>query len=89
MTSTFYATFADRHIGPSQSDTDRILRALGYASLDALSATAVPDNIALPAGLSLAPGASEPQVIAELRDLAAAKLRHAPSEIGQRVEDVA
>lgn len=65
-------SFVPRHIGPNQTELEHILKVLGYGSLDALSSAAVPANIALPAGLDLFPGASEPEALAELRSLAQA-----------------
>ena len=62
-----YAQFADRHIGPNTSDLAKILNFIGYSSLDALSKDAVPTNIQNPAPLALADGASEAEVLAELR----------------------
>jgi glycine dehydrogenase len=62
-----YAQFADRHIGPNTSDLGKILNFIGYSSLDALSKDAVPTNIQNPAPLALADGASEAEVLAELR----------------------
>ena len=65
--------FADRHIGPRPADLDAMLAAVGVSSLDELAARAVPDSIADPADLptSLPPAASETEVLAELRALAA------------------
>jgi glycine dehydrogenase len=63
--------FASRHIGPSASDQRRMLDALGYASLDALLADAIPAAIREKLALALPPAASEAEVAAELRALAA------------------
>ncbi len=65
-----YAQFADRHIGPNNSDLSKILSFIGYSSLDELSNAAVPTNIQNQAPLALAPGASEAEVLAELRTFA-------------------
>jgi glycine dehydrogenase len=62
-----YAQFADRHIGPNTKDLVKILSFIGYSSLDALSKDAVPTNIQNSAPLALADGASEAEVLAELR----------------------
>jgi glycine dehydrogenase len=61
--------FASRHIGPNASDQDAMLNLLGYDSLDALMAAAVPSGIrteldGLPAPIS------ETQALANLRALA-------------------
>ena len=70
--------FADRHIGPRPAELDTMLAAVGAASLDELAAAAVPDSIRdrdvpheATRASTLPPAASEPEVIAELRDLAA------------------
>ncbi len=65
--------FADRHIGPDADDLSRILATVGVGSLDELADRAVPSAIREsdpPAG-TLPPAASEPEVHAELRALAA------------------
>jgi glycine dehydrogenase len=61
--------FASRHIGPSEPDQAAMLRLLGYESLDALMAAAVPSGIrseldGLPAPIS------ETRALASLRALA-------------------
>jgi glycine dehydrogenase len=65
--------FADRHIGPRPSELDAMLAAIGADSLDGLAAAAVPDSISDdgPAPSTLPPAATEPEVLAELRALAA------------------
>jgi len=62
--------FADRHIGPTSDAVTRMLAVVGYDSLDALSAAAVPESIRWTEGLDLPPAASEDDVAAELRALA-------------------
>lgn len=61
--------FVDRHIGPSDDDVREMLDVLGYASLDTLVDTAVPDAIRQAEPLSR-PAASEAETLAELRRLA-------------------
>ena len=63
------AGFVGRHIGPSEADVDKMLAALGFASLDDLVAAAVPDAIKATEGLALTP-ASEAEVLAALRQVA-------------------
>jgi len=66
-------TFADRHIGPDDDNVQRMLKAVGFDSLDALMAAAVPATIAssLVSGGDLLPAAAtEQQAAAELRALA-------------------
>ena len=62
--------FADRHIGPSADEQARMLEALGYDSLDALSSAAVPDGIQLGRPLDLPDPLSEHELLDELRALA-------------------
>jgi glycine dehydrogenase len=65
--------FADRHIGPRSGEFDTMLATIGASSLDELAATAVPDSIrdGNPVASTLPPAASEVEVLAELRALAA------------------
>jgi glycine dehydrogenase len=63
--------FAQRHIGPSQSEQERMLAAIGYGSLDELTAAALPPGLAAPDELNLPEPLSEDQALAELRRLAA------------------
>jgi glycine dehydrogenase len=63
--------FVDRHIGPSESEVASMLEVVGAADLDALTAQAVPTAIYDDAPLRLPAAASEQEVLAELRDLAA------------------
>ncbi len=65
-----YTSFADRHIGPNADSLDFILNYLGLSSLAELTQKVVPSNIANPSRLELAEGLSEPEVLAELADLA-------------------
>ena len=51
--------FARRHIGPSPDDRDRMLEAVGAASLDALMDEAIPASIRLERPLQLPPAESE------------------------------
>ena len=64
-------TFERRHTGSSAADTAALLRAVGYASLDALADAAVPAAIRLPRPLNLPAAASESTALAELRAIAA------------------
>src|SRR5207245_2427593 len=63
--------FPRRHIGPSSEETAQMLELLGYASLDALIAEAVPARIRLSRPLDLPAGRSEFEVLAALKELAA------------------
>jgi glycine dehydrogenase len=64
--------FVDRHIGPSQSDIDFMLKQVGESSLASFIAKVVPSNIAMAEKLSdyLPDALSEVAVIEELRALA-------------------
>ncbi|MBC7298427.1 MAG: aminomethyl-transferring glycine dehydrogenase [Demequina sp.] len=59
-------TFADRHIGPEDASAQRMLDAVGYASLDALIDEAVPESIRQDDILVLPPALTEGEALAEL-----------------------
>ena len=63
--------FVDRHVGPREDDVGAMLDALGLASLEELAETVVPAGIRTDRPLELPPAASEEEVLAELRELAA------------------
>jgi glycine dehydrogenase len=65
--------FADRHIGPRPAELENMLAAIGAASLDELADAAVPEGIRDrdPVPSTLPPAATETEVLAELRALAA------------------
>ena len=65
--------FAERHIGPRPGELDTMLAAIGSTSLDGLADAAVPDSIhdGHDVVSTLPPPASETEVLAELRALAA------------------
>lgn len=69
--------FVDRHVGPRPDDVAAMLERLGYDSLDALMADAVPPAIRSTAPVDLPAAADEATVARELRDLAA---RNQPAE---------
>ena len=62
--------FADRHIGPDETATAEMLKAVGFDSLDALMEAAVPGRIRVEDVLNLPEAASEAVAAAELRALA-------------------
>ncbi|MGH7573166.1 MAG: aminomethyl-transferring glycine dehydrogenase, partial [Gemmatimonadota bacterium] len=78
--------FAERHIGPRGEDIPAMLEALGYASLDDLTDAVVPAGIRLDRPLDLPPAASEPEALAELRELAS-RNRVSRSYIGMGYHD--
>ena len=63
--------FRDRHIGPSASDVEAMLRAIGVESLDALVDEVVPASIRLAQPLELPPAETEHAYLARLRTIAA------------------
>ncbi|SFD08848.1 aminomethyl-transferring glycine dehydrogenase [Streptomyces aidingensis] len=65
------AAFASRHIGPDAADQAKMLAQVGYGSLDELTDAAVPAAIRATEALRLPPALGEPEVLAELRALAA------------------
>jgi glycine dehydrogenase len=74
--------FASRHLGPVGSQRDEMLRATGFASLEALVDAAVPAGIRLPAALELPPPRSEQEALAWLKSIMG-KNRLLKSFIGQ------
>ncbi|GAA0574801.1 aminomethyl-transferring glycine dehydrogenase [Actinomadura livida] len=81
MTAQFFApvaspqhprtAFADRHIGPSPDERDRMLAAIGYSDAEALIDAAVPAAIRTSRPLALPPALSESAALDRLRELAA------------------
>ncbi|MEY2985480.1 MAG: hypothetical protein RLZZ568_2097, partial [Cyanobacteriota bacterium] len=62
--------FGTRHIGPGQTDQQQMLKVLGFDSLAALIAQAVPPAIRLAAPLNLPAPQSEYAAIAQLKSIA-------------------
>lgn len=62
--------FVSRHIGPRDYEIREMLTLLGYESLDHLTDTVVPNNIAFRDRLNLSAGVSEEDALAELRAIA-------------------
>ncbi len=66
------ASFAARHIGPSEEDQRAMLATLGYASVDELLTAALPSYARPPASLAALPAPrTEREVLDDLRRLAA------------------
>jgi len=61
--------FSMRHIGPRDADQAAMLKELGYDSLDALEAAAVPEAILMREALDIPPAATEIEVLDELREI--------------------
>ena len=68
-TSTPMHDFWTRHIGPSESDVDAMLTAIGIESLDTLIDQAVPESIRIREPLDMPGPRTEPEVAAALRRL--------------------
>src|SRR5689334_13979777 len=64
-------SFVPRHIGPSPSDIDKMVSAIGFRSLDDLIDATIPEKIRLRKNLALPTGRAEFEVLAEFRALAA------------------
>jgi glycine cleavage system P protein (glycine dehydrogenase) len=62
--------FAPRHIGPTDAEIAEMLAAIGYDSLDALTAATVPQSIRLRRPLALPAARGERQGLEDLRRLA-------------------
>ena len=65
------AVFTNRHIGAVGDDREKLLEAVGFDSLDALTAAAVPGDILLQDALDLPPALDEAAAAAELAGYAA------------------
>src|SRR5689334_16061172 len=63
--------FAHRHIGPNPAEASKMLKLLGFDSLDALAGAAVPEKIRLPHPLQLPGALSEQEALGELKKVAA------------------
>ena len=73
---------AARHIGPRPAEREHLLATVGYPSLDALVDAAVPPAIRESEPLDLPPALTEPQMLEQMRALAA-KNRRMTQMIGQ------
>src|SRR3954469_19047348 len=60
-------SFVPRHIGPSDTETQEMLDAIGVKSLDALIDQTVPESIRLKRSLALPAGLSEHEALSRLR----------------------
>jgi len=65
--NTHSTPFADRHIGPDESDRRAMLATLGIPSVETLISQAVPKSIRLDRALDLPEAASEAEALAELK----------------------
>ncbi len=62
--------FVARHIGPNDAEIARMLRTLGFDSLEAMTDAIVPASIKSPAPLALANAVDETEALAKIRALA-------------------
>ena len=62
--------FIARHIGPREADTQAMLELVGYASLDALTDSVIPNSIKGTSVLDGSAGQGEAQALADLRAIA-------------------
>jgi glycine dehydrogenase len=62
--------FIERHIGPNDAEIPRMLRAIGYDSLDAMTDAIVPNSIRSKSPLALPEAISEVEAIAKIRAIA-------------------
>ncbi len=64
-------SFADRHIGPDLEEVDKMLKKLGFSTLESLIEQTVPPNIRLDRALNLPTATSEHQALDRLKQIAA------------------
>jgi len=81
-----WGSFARRHIGPNEVETEEMLGTVGYQNLAALIDATVPKNIRLDRALNLPEAKSESEALAELRAISK-KNKIAKSFIGAGYSD--
>src|SRR5438270_8266500 len=81
-----WGSFARRHIGPNEVETEEMLGTFGYQNLAALIDATVPKNIRLDRPLNLPKAKSESEALAELRAISK-KNKIAKSFIGAGYSD--
>ena len=67
---TAATTFARRHIGPSPSDVERMLKVVGAGSLDELMSETIPASIRQSKPLSIGKALSETEALTRIRQIA-------------------
>ena len=80
--SATLSPFVSRHIGPRDNEIQFMLSELGYASLDELTHSVVPENIADNSPMDLLAGLSEEEALSQLKQIAS-KNKVLRSFIGQ------
>ncbi len=63
-------SFVSRHIGPSDSDVQKMLKTLGFSSLEKFIESIIPSNIRTPTPLQIGPEKSEFEILGEMRVMA-------------------
>ncbi|MEL7141504.1 MAG: aminomethyl-transferring glycine dehydrogenase [Cyanobacteria bacterium J06631_9] len=63
--------FESRHLGPTEQDTARMLKVLGFESVEGLIKEAVPEGIRLSESLQVGKALSETEALAKIRAIAA------------------
>ncbi len=81
-----WGSFARRHIGPNEVETEEMLGTVGYQNLAALIDATIPKNIRLDRPLNLPEAKSESEALAELRAISK-KNKIAKSFIGAGYSD--
>src|SRR5712692_2007999 len=81
-----WGSFARRHIGPNEVETEELLGTVGYQNLAALIDATIPKNIRLDRPLNLPEAKSESEALAELRAISK-KNKIAKSFIGAGYSD--
>ena len=71
MTALESDRFADRHLGPTDQDVDTMLKVLGFESVAALMAAAVPAGIRLDAPMAVDAALSETAALEKIAAIAA------------------
>jgi glycine dehydrogenase len=79
-------SFVPRHIGPSAEDIEKMVKAVGFGSLDELIDATIPEKIRYRKPLALPAGKAEHEVLADFRAIAA-KNRVYRSFIGMGYSD--
>jgi glycine dehydrogenase len=62
-------TFVKRHVGPTETDVEAMLKVIGFDSLDALIQSTVPNGILLDKPLTLSPAMGETEAITTLKKM--------------------
>ena len=68
--------FLARHVGPSEAETEAMLRTIGVSSVDALIDEALPPSIRLASPLPLPDGMTESAFLTDLRAIARKNVLH-------------